>query len=253
MSLLESIKSGRDNKPPRLVIYGQEGIGKSTIGANAPMSIFVQTEDGLGEIDCYKFPLSKSFDNVVECLKSLRDEEHNFQTVVIDSADWLERLIFDEVCKEFGVKSIEKADGGYGKGYTHALRHWQKVVELLQELRDKRNMIVIILAHAKVERFEDPENAAYDRYTPRLHKNAASLLCEWADAVLFACKKIRITRDATDRTIAAPIGAAGGDRILRTVGSPACIAKNRYNLPLEIPLTWNALFMALTNQEVGNA
>jgi hypothetical protein len=253
MSLLESITTGRENRPPRMIIYGQEGIGKSTIGSCAPNPIFIQTEDGLGEIDCQKFPLAKSVKDVVLALTALRDEQHNFQTVVIDSADWLERLIFDEVCRDFGVKSIEKADGGYGRGYVHALTHWRKIVSLLQELRDKRNMIVIIIAHSKVERFEDPENAAYDRYTPRLHKHAASLLCEWADAVLFACKKVRITKDSSDRSIAAPIGAAGGDRILRTIGSPACIAKNRYNMPQELPLVWDALFLALTGKELKNA
>ena len=148
------------------------------------------------------------------------------------------------LCREYGVRNIEKADGGYGKGYTHALTHWRKVVNLLQELRDKRGMMVILVAHAKVERFEDPENAAYDRYTPRLHKHAASLIAEWVDAVLFANKKFRVTKDSGDRAIAAPIGADGGERIIRTVGSPACIAKNRYGLPGEIPLSWTAFINA---------
>jgi len=103
---------------------------------------------------------------------------------------------------------------------------------------------VILVAHAKVERFEDPENAAYDRYTPRLHKHAASLIAEWVDAVLFANKRFRVTRDSNDRAIAAPIGADGGERIIRTVGSPACIAKNRYGLPGEIPLSWTAFIKA---------
>jgi biotin operon repressor len=173
---------------------------------------------------------------VVAELTALRDEPHDFQTVVIDSADWLERLIFDEVCREFGVRNIEKADGGYGRGYTHALTHWRKVIALLNELREKRGMMVILVAHAKVERFEDPENAAYDRYTPRLHKHAANLIAEWVDAVLFANKKFRVQKE-NERAIAAPIGADGGERIIRTVGSPACIAKNRYGLPGEIPRT----------------
>lgn len=186
-------------------------------------------------------------------LTALRDEAHEFQSVVVDSVDWLERLIFDEVCREFGVRSIEKADGGYGRGYTHALTHWRKVISLLQELRDKRGMMVILVAHAKVERFEDPENAAYDRYTPRLHKHAASLIAEWVDAVLFANKKFRVTKENAgfngERAIAAPIGADGGERIIRTVGSPACIAKNRYGLPSEIPLSWQAFIEAYTKIE----
>ena len=244
MGMLDTIQSGRENRPPRIMIYGSEGVGKSTFAASAPNPVFIQTEDGLGELDCRKFPLAHSLSEVLAQLTALRDEQHDFQTVVVDSADWLERLIFDEVCREYGVRNIEKADGGYGKGYTHALTHWRKVVNLLQELRDKRGMMVILVAHAKVERFEDPENAAYDRYTPRLNKHAASLIAEWVDAVLFANKKFRVTKDASDRAIAAPIGADGGERIIRTVGSPACIAKNRYGLPGEIPLSWTAFINA---------
>ena len=215
MGMLENIQSGKENKPPRIMIYGSEGVGKSTFGASAPNAIFIQTEDGLGEIDCRKFPLAHNLSEVLAELTALRDEPHDFQTVVIDSADWLERIIFDEVCREFGVRSIEKADGGYGKGYTHALTHWRKVVNLLQELRDKRGMMVILVAHAKVERFEDPENAGFNG----------------------------------ERAIAAPIGADGGERIIRTVGSPACVAKNRYGLPSEIPLSWQAFIEAYTKIE----
>ena len=249
MSMLENIKRGRESNPPRLFIYGQEGVGKSTIGAAAPAPVFVQTEDGLGEIDTAKFPLSQTLDEVLACLKALADEPHDFQTVVLDSADWTERLIWDKVCQDFGVRSIEKADGGYGKGYVHALTYWRQIVGLLNTLRDKRGMIVIVIAHSKVERFEDPENSAYDRYTPRLHKAAVSLLCEWADAVLFATKRFRVSKEQGggfqgDRAIATPVGADGGERILRTVGSPACIAKNRYGLPAEIPLSWPAFIAA---------
>ena len=247
MSMLESIKTGRENKPPRIMVYGQEGVGKSTFGASAPGAIFVQTEDGLGEIDCRKFPLAQNFGDVVAALTALRDEDHNFRTVVIDSLDWLERLIFDEVCKEFGVRSIEKADGGYGKGYVDALVHWRKVLSLLDDLRNQRGMMVILVAHAKVERFEDPENMAYDRYAPRLHKHAASLISEWVDAVMFAMKRMRVSKDGDARAIASPIGADGGERILRTNGSPACVAKNRFGLPNEIPLQWDAFLNAYQN------
>ena len=247
MGMLEHIQTGRENKPPRIMLYGQEGVGKSTFGASAPAPIFIQTEDGLGEIDCCKFPLAQCVEDVIIELTALRDEEHNFRTVVIDSLDWLERLIFDEICKEFGVRSIEKADGGYGKGYVDALVHWRKVLALLDDLRNKRGMMVILLAHAKVERFEDPENAAYDRYSPRLHKHAASLVSEWVDTVLFATKRMRVSKDGDSRTIAAPIGADGGERIIRTNGSPACIAKNRYGLPNEIPLSWDEFIQAYRN------
>ena len=242
MSLISSITKGREAQPPRIMIYGSEGVGKSTFAALAPNPVFVQTEDGLSEIDCSKFPLAKSFDDVVLQLQAVRDEQHDYGTVGIDSRDWLERLVWDRVCADYGVKSIEKADGGYGKGYVHALTYWRQIVSLLNDIRARKGMAVILIAHAAVERFEDPEHAAYDRYTPRLHKKACSLVCEWVDAVLFASRRMRV--DSTTGK-AAPVGADGGERILRTNGSPACIAKNRFGLPTELPLSWSAFVEAL--------
>jgi len=237
MALLQQVITGKQPAPPRLMIYGSEGIGKSTFAANAPKAIFIQTEDGLSEIDCAKLPLVTSFDELVQQLKAIRDEDHAYQTLAVDSLDWMERLVWDRVCADYGVKSIEKADGGYGKGYTHALSYWRQVIALLNEIRVRRKMAVVLIAHAKVERFEDPEHSAYDRYTPRLHKAACSLVCEWVDAILFASRRMRV--DSTTGK-AAPVGADGGERIIRTNGSPACIAKNRYSLPTELPLSWTA-------------
>ena len=242
MSLIGSITKGREQQPPRIMIYGSEGVGKSTFASLAPNPVFVQTEDGLSEIDTSKFPLARTFDDVVMQLQAVRDEQHEYGTLVIDSVDWLERLVWDRVCADYGVKSIEKADGGYGKGYVHALTYWRQIVSILNDIRSKRGMAVILIAHAAVERFEDPEHAAYDRYTPRIHKKACSLICEWVDAVLFASRRLRV--DSTTGK-AAPVGADGGERIIRTNGSPACIAKNRFGLPTELPLSWAAFVEAL--------
>ena len=242
MSLIGSITKGREQQPPRIMIYGSEGVGKSTFASLAPNPVFVQTEDGLSEIDTSKFPLARTFDDVVMQLQAVRDEQHEYGTLVIDSVDWLERLVWDRVCADYGVKSVEKADGGYGKGYVHALTYWRQIVSILNDIRSKRGMAVILIAHAAVERFEDPEHAAYDRYTPRIHKKACSLICEWVDAVLFASRRLRV--DSTTGK-AAPVGADGGERILRTNGSPACIAKNRFGLPTELPLSWAAFVEAL--------
>jgi len=235
MSLLEQVHSGRRHRPPRLLIYGTEGIGKSTLAAQAPAPIFIPTEDGLDQIECASFPLAQSFDDVLSYLATLATEEHQYQTVVIDSADWLERLIFDHVCKQYGAKSIEKVDGGYGKGYVHALTQWRQVIDALRYLREQKGMVVVVLAHAKIEKFADPESTAFDRFSPRLNKNATALLCEWCDAILLA------TRERG----AAKGEKSGGQRILRCVGSPACVAKNRYGLPETLPLSWPALMNGL--------
>jgi hypothetical protein len=245
------VQRGRTPKPPRLLVYGTEGIGKSTFAAGAPRPIFLQTEDGLDEIACDKFPLAASYDEVLAALAELGTEPHDYETVVLDSLDWLERLIWDRVCRESGVPSIEKADGGYARGYTHALTYWREVTGHLNTLRHARGMVVVLIAHAKVERFEDPESSPYDRYSPRLHKHAAALVSEWCDAVLFATRKIRTqTEDAgfnRKRTVAHAIGRDGGERILRCTGGPSCIAKNRYGIANELPLSWAAFVAAMSD------
>ncbi|MBS0210416.1 MAG: ATP-binding protein [Planctomycetes bacterium] len=256
MGQLPHVLSGRVASPPRLLVYGTEGIGKSTLAARAPQPVFIQTEDGLGEIDCHRFPLSQSFADVQGSLTDLCNEPHDYQTVVIDSLDWLERLIWDAICQDYGAKSIEKVDGGYGKGYVYALTPWRQLIDQLSVLHRQRSMAVILIAHAKVEKFDDPESSPYDRYSPRLHKHAAALLTEWCDAVLFASRRLRTqTEDAgfgRKRTIAHAIGKDGGERILRTVGGPSCVAKNRYNLDGELPLDWNALLAGITSSAAMN-
>jgi hypothetical protein len=250
MSRLQQIHTGRRQAPPRFVIYGTEGIGKSTTAAQAPKPVFIPTEDGLDQIDCASFPLATSLTDVESALQSLIHEPHDFEAVIIDSLDWLERLVWDALCQQYGVVSIEKVDGGYAKGYTHALTPWRRVLDSLNILRNQRGMCVILLAHAKVEKFEDPEQAAYDRYSPRLHKHVTAIVTEWADAVLFATRKIITKTEETgfnrERTIASGLGKDGGERILRCVGSPACVAKNRYDLPAELPLSWAALMQAMS-------
>jgi hypothetical protein len=251
MSILSRIQTGKNRLPPRIVLYGTEGIGKSTFASQAPKPVFIQTEDGLGEIDCAKFDLAMRIDAVTDALDGLLKEEHEFQTVVIDSLDWMERLIHDAVCKEENVTSIEKAGGGYAKGYTFALTPLRYILGQLNRLRDEKGMAVICIAHAKIEKVEDPEVAStYDRYTLRMHKSAIGVVCEWADAVLFAHRKKRIqTEDAgfgKKRATAIALGANGGERVMRTSEGPACVAKNRYGLPEELPLSWEKFVSSMS-------
>lgn len=221
----------------------------STYAAQIPSVIFIDTEGGLSEIDCVRFPQAASFSGVMEQLKALAAEKHEYGAVAIDSCDWLERLVWEEVCKDYGVNSIEKAAGGYGKGYIEAANRFRKLLELLDKLRLERGMAIILIAHSRVEPFTDPEVGTYDRYSPRLHKHASAIVGEWVDAILFATRRISVQNASSgDGKVAKGIGANGGERILRCEGGPACVAKNRYNLPFELPLSWDSLMAALTSE-----
>lgn len=139
MTLLEQIRVGRRHSPPRFVIYGTEGIGKSTTASQAPKPIFIPTEDGLDQIECASFPLATKLTAVQNDLQALIHDQHDYESVVIDSLDWLERLIWDALCDQYSVSSIEKVDGGYARGYTHALTHWRDILRDLDILRRPRS------------------------------------------------------------------------------------------------------------------
>jgi hypothetical protein len=227
------------------MLYGTHGIGKSTFASCAPKPVFIQTEDGLGEIDCDKFPLTARFDQAMQALSELYTDKHPYRTVVVDSLDWLERMIWAEVCRKRNVDSIE--DIGYAKGYVFALTQWREFVEGLTALRNDKGMTVLLIAHARIERFENPETESYDRYVPRLHRLASQVIQEWCDEVLFASFKVftRQTDEGFDRKRTHGIGT--GERIIRTVERPAHVAKNRLNLPEEMPLDWETYAKHLTN------
>jgi hypothetical protein len=248
-SPLASVTKGKHELPPRILLYGQEGVGKSTFGAGAPNAIFVPTEDGLDQIEAAKFPLANTFGDVMEYLTALANDEHDYGAVVVDSLDWLERLIWDHLCREHQCESIELVAGGYGKGYTFALKQWRELIAALNYLRMERGMVVVMIAHAEIKAFADPEAAAYDRWQPRLHKSAVSIVCEWCDAVLFAGFRYRTKTEKSgfgkERTTAHAIGTDGGQRIIRPVGGPACLAKNRYCLTKDIDLDWSAFVKAI--------
>lgn len=237
MSLLERVHRGKNKKPPRIMLYGIHGVGKSTWAAQIPGVVFLPTEDGLGEIDCASLPLASSFQEVMDSVAALYTDPHEYSAVAIDTADWLEKLIHADVCRKHNVNSIE--DIGYGKGFAYALDMWRQLLTGLDALREKRGMAIVLLAHSAIQRFENPETEAYDRYTPRLDKRASAVVQEWVDGVFFAQFKV-MTRSTESKGFdkKRTLGISTGERVIRTEERPAHLAKNRWNLPLELPLDW---------------
>lgn len=247
MKLLEQVMCGKAPAPRRVMLYGTHGIGKSTFASCAPKPIFLQTEDGLGEIDCDKLPLVTSFAEAMAALSELYTEQHPYQTVVVDSLDWLERLIWAEVCRKRNVENIEEI--GYAKGYVFSLTQWREFLEGLSALRADRGMTAVLIAHARIERFENPETESYDRYVPRLHKLAAAIVQEWCDEVLFATYKVYTKQSDEGFNRKRTQGVGSGERIIRTQERPAHVAKNRLNLPDELPLDWNTYAQHMANEK----
>jgi hypothetical protein len=240
MDLLKSVKRGRETRPRRVLLYGAHGIGKSTWPSTAPKPIYLQTEDGLADIGVDRTPLLKSTVEVSQWLIELsRDASHGYQTLVIDTLDWLEKLIWQALCQQEQKESIE--DFGYGKGYGKALSSWEKLLKVLDQCREVGKMNIVLLSHARVEKFAPPEGEPYDRWSPDLHKSAAALVQEWVDEVLFATVQVYTTKDDDGAGKKKRTRAVGsGDRLVRTVCTPYYAAKRRIELPDEIPLYWEA-------------
>jgi hypothetical protein len=220
-------------------VYGPEKVGKSTFAAGAPSPVFLGELDGTAHLDVARFPVPESWDDLVAATLVLRDELHEHQTLVVDTADWIEPLVWAHVCNQGGKASIE--DFGYGRGYTDALNLWREFLKRLDELRMFKRINVIVLAHSQVKAFRNPAGDDFDRYEMKLHGKTAALLKEWPSAVLFANYETLTTKDSSGKIR----GVGSGARVLHTEHRPAWDAGNRYSLPEELPLDWTAFWEAL--------
>jgi len=239
---LDNVVKGKLDKPFRLVVTGTEGVGKSTFASEAPNPIFIAAEDGTAQLDVVRFPSPNDWDEAKECMRVLRKETHEYQTIVIDTLDWLEPLCWASVCKELDVSSI--ADADYGRGYTAAVDQWRLFLASLDRLRMEKNMNVIAIAHTHIKGFKNPEGLDYDRYELKLHAKTAGLWKEWSDAVLH-CKFETFVSELKGRKR----GISSGKRIICTERTAAYDAKNRYNLPNVMPLHWATFAAALKSGE----
>jgi hypothetical protein len=233
---LAQVKKGRVLLPHFVLIYGVDGVGKTTFAAEAPNPVFIGTEMGFGQLDVARFPTPKNFQEVLATVQLLLNEKHDYKTLAIDSLDWLETLVFKHICDKQGWKSLE--DPGYGKGYAFLLPTWMELVTLLKRLREKMN--VVLIAHASIRTFNDPENnVAYNRYQLKLFTSekvdTASLWREAVDNVLFANFEVSTTQAKGERKAKA---FGDGSRVVYTERRPAFDAKNRFSLPFELPLSW---------------
>lgn len=240
---LTSITRHRPTKPPRVVVYGPDKVGKTTFALSAPHPIVIAAEDGLANFpDVPAFPTPQSFEDVLACLNTLGAEEHEFQTLVIDTLDWLEPLVWARTCVRNNWPHIEKP--GFGKGYQEADKDWRELLYILNLLRDVKGMAIVCLAHFKLKPFNDPTAGQYDRYQIKLQERAAALVKEWADVIGFAHLEVTTKETEGPFNRVSVRGVGSGIRRLGVEERPAYQAGNRYGLPPVLPLDWQAFVAA---------
>jgi len=233
---LQSLRKVTADQPPRLLIYGPEKMGKTTLASQFPDPVFIQTERGESAgLEFTSFGHLTSFQEVLDAFAALATEEHEFKTVVIDSVSALEKLIWAQVCDNSNTRSIELAAGGYGKGYVEALALWSDVIEALNYLRAERGMTCVLVGHSVVTKFDDPETQSYSVYDIDLFDGAKSssraLIKREVDAILLVKKDVTIKTEGSARNPGRARADGGDTRWVYAQGRPAFSAGNRYGMP----------------------
>ena len=229
---------GKTSKATKVVIYGPEGIGKSTLASQFPEPLFIDTEGSTARMDVARLERPATWAELERQIKAVKAEPDCCKTLVIDTADWAERLCIAEVCSEKRVGGIE--DIGYGKGYTYAKEKFSRALTLLSDLAAS-GINVVVTAHAMMRKFEQPdEMGAYDRWELKLSKQCAPMLKEWADMVLFCNYKTTVVKTETGAR-----KAKGGQRIMYTTHNACWDAKNRDGLPDELPMEYASIKKAI--------
>lgn len=230
------IKKSGISRPPILLVYGEHKVGKTTFAAGCPKPLFIQTEAGLEGVEVDTFPLVASFEHFEEQLDAVeRLPVGQFRTLVIDSVDWLERLIHRKVCIQHKVNDI--AQISFGKGHVAAETIWGEVIDRLTVINREKKLMIVLLSHAMVQKYEDPERDAYDRLLPDLHKKSVNLLCEFVDILAFGALKITtVNKDGGPNK-----AKTTGERILHLTPKGGFSAGNRYGLPDSLPFEWSAI------------
>lgn len=227
---------GRKSVALKVVIYGPEGIGKSTFASMFPRPVFIDTEGSTSHMDVTRTPTPLSWTELTRQVDYFIQNQHLLGTLVIDTADWAEKLCTEQLCSSKGFAGIE--DFGYGKGYVYQKEDFGKFLNQLDKLKD-RGVHIVLTAHAAMRKFEQPdEMGSYDRWELKLAKQVGPLVKEWADMILFANYKTTVVNVDGQGATKGKNKVTGGRRVMYASHHPCWDAKNRFGLPDEMPFDY---------------
>lgn len=229
-----AVTAGVQDSPVKTVLYGPEGIGKSTFASHFPDPVFIDTEGGTKRLNVARLPQPTSWAMLLDEVAEVRKGSIPCGTLVIDTADWAERLAIDAVCAKAKVDGLEGF--GYGKGYTYLKEEFGKLLDALEEVLNTGHN-VLILAHAAITKFEQPDAAgSYDRWAMKTTKQVEPLIREWCDMLLFVNYQTVVEKSGSAPN--AKNKVTGGRRVMYTTHHPCWDAKNRFGLPDEMPFDY---------------
>ena len=233
------ITSGKIPGAVRVCLYGPEGIGKSTLAAQFPDPLFIDTENGTAQLDVKRLPKPDAWIELLQELDWVYANPTSCKTLVVDTADWAERLCIEQVCAKEKKESIEAFS--YGKGYTYVAEEFGRMINKLENIRQK-GIHIVIVAHAKIQKFELPDElGAYDRWSMKTSKQVAPMIREYVDALLFLNYKTLVINVDGQGAQKGKNKAQGGARVMYTTHSPSYDAKNRFGLADELPLEYKSI------------
>ena len=237
-----NITKGKINRAQKVVIYGSEGIGKSSLAANFPNPLFIDTEGGTAQMDVRRIDKPQSWEELLAIVQEVAVTPDVCKSLILDTADWAEQLIVSFLCTKYKQNSIESF--GYGKGYTYLAEEFTKLLNAFDRVITA-DIHVVITAHAKMRKFEQPdEMGAYDRWEMKLSKQVAPLLKEWCDLLLFCNYQTFVVTSENNTQ-----KAQGGKRVMYTSHHPAWDAKNRVHLPEVLELDYKHIAHIFAEQQ----
>ena len=234
-----NIITGKLPAAKRVVIYGAEGIGKSTLASQCPDPLFIDTEGSTTHMDVKRFEAPTSWQMLLDQVQYVINNPTVCRTLVLDTADWAEQMEITDLCRKKGWDGLEGA--GYGKGYQYSAEEFGKLLNKLTEVVNK-GVNVVVTAHATLRKVELPEElGAYDHWEMKTSKKVAPMIKEWADVVLFCNYQVNVVNTDGKGTMKGKNKAQGGRRVIHTTHTPFWDAKNRFGMPEELPLEYASI------------